>query len=122
MDPLSYFETVTSKSALNRHKYPPLHQRNILPAASGWGRRELFESRVVVGGSRHNVLPYRASSSEGFRGAETPKVRSLRGTEGAGDEGQGASQAAEALAVPIASYRVHCTYYKPRIHKNLVFG
>lgn len=70
MDPLSYFETATSKSALNRHKhkYPPLHQRNILPAASGWGRRELFESRVVVGGSRHNVLPYRASSSEGFLG------------------------------------------------------
>ena len=40
----------------------------------------------------------------GHRGAETPKVRSLRGTEGAGDEGQGASQAAEALAVPIASH------------------
>ena len=56
MDPLSYFETVTSKSALNRHKYPPLHQRNILPAASVWDRRELFESRVFVGGSRHNVL------------------------------------------------------------------
>ena len=40
----------------------------------------------------------------GHRGAETPKVRSLRGTEGAGDEGQGASQAAKALAVPIASH------------------
>jgi hypothetical protein len=71
MDPLSYFETVTSKSVLsryNKHKHPPLHQRTILPAASAWGRRELFESRVVVGGSRHNVLPYRASSSEGLLG------------------------------------------------------
>ena len=40
----------------------------------------------------------------GHRGAETPKVRSLQDTGGAGDKGQGASQAAEALAVPIASY------------------
>ena len=40
----------------------------------------------------------------GHRGAETPKVQSLQGTRGAGDEGQGVSQAAEALAVPIASH------------------
>jgi len=26
------------------------------------------------------------------------------------------------LTVPIASYRVHYTHYKPRIHKNFVFG
>jgi len=32
------------------------------------------------------------------------KVWSFQGTGGARDEGKGASQAAEALAVPIASY------------------
>ena len=40
----------------------------------------------------------------GHRSVETPKVRSLQGTEGAGDEGQGTSQASEALAVPIVSH------------------
>jgi len=70
MDPLSYFETVTPKNRY-KHKYPPLYQRKILPAASVWGRRELFESRVVVGGSRHNVLS--SLSSPPFR----PMTRSL---------------------------------------------
>jgi len=51
-----------------------------------------------------------------------PKSQSLRGTKGAGDEGQGIRRAAEALAVPIAIYRVHSTHYKPRIYKNLGFG
>jgi len=55
-------------------------------------------------------------------GTETPKVRSLQGTEGARDEGQGTSLAAEALIVPIASYRVYYTHYKPRIYKDLIFG
>ncbi|KAK3367364.1 hypothetical protein B0T24DRAFT_389243 [Lasiosphaeria ovina] len=68
METQSYFETITSRSALNRYKhvYQPLHQRSALPAASGWGRRELFESRVVVSSSRDSVLPYRAPSSGVF--------------------------------------------------------
>jgi len=68
MDTLSYFKTVTSRSVLSKykHKYPPLHQRSILPAASAWGRRELFESRVVVSSSRDNVLRYPSPSSKGL--------------------------------------------------------
>ncbi|KAK3377677.1 hypothetical protein B0H63DRAFT_477693 [Podospora didyma] len=66
----SYFETITSKSALRRHthKYPPLYRRNQrdLPAASGWSTRELFASRVVVSHVRGGVLKYRAPSSSAF--------------------------------------------------------
>jgi len=50
------------------------------------------------------ALEHWNAKGPGHWGTETLKVRSLQGTGGARDKGQGASQAAEALAVPIASY------------------
>lgn len=80
----SYFESITSRSALekHKHKHPPLYRNPTLPAASDWGTEELFTSRVVVSPRHHRVLPYRALSSEAFlkppprlpSGAELSKI------------------------------------------------
>ena len=80
----SYFESITSRSALEKHKHNhlPLYRNPTLPAASDWGTEELFASRVVVRPSHHRVLPYRAHSSEAFlkplprlpNGAELSKI------------------------------------------------
>jgi hypothetical protein len=80
----SYFESITSRSALekHKHKHPPLYRKHTLPAASDWGTEELYASRVVVGPRRHRVLPYRALSSDAFlkppprlpSGAELSKI------------------------------------------------
>ncbi|KAK5653271.1 hypothetical protein OQA88_9170 [Cercophora sp. LCS_1] len=67
----TYFETITSKHALQNHAgyLAPLYhrQQHELPAASGWSAQELFASRVVVHHVRGGVLKHRISrSSSGF--------------------------------------------------------
>lgn len=79
----SYFESITSRSTLekHKHKHPPLYRNHTLPAASDWGTEELFASRVVVSPRHHRILPYQALSSEAFQlsprlpsGAELSKI------------------------------------------------
>ncbi|KAK3364176.1 hypothetical protein B0T25DRAFT_563203 [Lasiosphaeria hispida] len=78
---MTYFETITSKSALRKHQqeYAPLYrwQQHELRSPSGWSRRELFASRVVVRHVGGGVLKYPTPSTS----AIIPPPRRLPSSE-----------------------------------------